>query len=286
MSIYAFGKKKAFDPAAYAADKKKQKEEAYALADTTLVNMMTDRGLFQRYLKAQGQFDRYSVNNAALISAQMPTAKLLKSKKDWKALGIDIHKGARAVTILEPHPYTRSDGRTATGYDVKEVYDISQTSEAGSMAMEAPLPVRTVVRALIEASPVPVKPTAELDRDAYYDPSQRVVFAKKGLPAEQLISALAREACSAVYDIKFGEDAGKTMKPAMAAYMVCIGCGVDSEQLAAVTDPKMLGTENAEEFKDILSGMREVNHEIQAGMYKVLHRNDPSQEEHEHDERA
>lgn len=285
MSIYGFKPgKSSYDKDAFAAEKKKQREEVYALIDKTMEEMMTDRELFLRYLRAQGQFDRYSVNNAVLLAAQMPTAKLLKCQKDWKALGITLRKDARKTLLLEPKPYTKGDGSQGIVYNIKEVYDISQTSEAAGAAFEEPQPVRTIVRALIEASPVPVRAAEELERDAYYDRERREILARKGLPSEQLIPALAREACCAVYDIKRGEDVSKTMKPVCAAYMVCVGCGVNSERLAALMEPQTLGAEDIDEFKKILYGMRESNREMQANMYKVLHRGSPEQSSPKYEE--
>lgn len=281
MSVYSFGKKKSFDKDAFAAEKKKQREDAFALIDQTLEEVMTGRDKFRDYLYVQGQFDRYSLNNALLVAAQMPSAKLLKSKHDWKQLGISLRKGARKLMILDPHKYTKPDGSVATGYNVKEVYDISQTSEAEGAVMEEVLPARTLVRALIEAAPVPVKSVVEQDRDAYYDRERREILVRRGLPEGQLIAALARESCCAVYDIKLNEDASQTMKPVCAAYMVCIGCGIDSDRLAAILDPQMLGAEDKEEFKDILYGMREVNRELQANMYKTLHRSEKEEPENE-----
>ena len=35
--------------------------------------MMTDGDAFRQYLDVQGRFDRYSVNNAILVAAQMDT---------------------------------------------------------------------------------------------------------------------------------------------------------------------------------------------------------------------
>lgn len=287
MSIYGFnGKNKTFDKGAFAAEKKKQREDAFALVDKTLEAAMADRDKFRDYLHVQGQFDRYSVNNALLVAAQMPSAKLLRSKHDWSKDGIKLRKGARKLLILDPHKYTKTDGSMATGYNVKEVYDISQTDEAAGAAMEETLSARTIVRALIEAAPVTVKSVVEQDRDAYYDRERREILVRKGLPEEQLIAALAREACNAVYDIKLDEDAGMTMKPVCAAYMVCVGCGIDSEKLSAVIDPQTLGAEDKDEFKDILYGMREVNRELQANMYRTLHRSAAAREEQEHEERA
>lgn len=282
MSIYGFnGKNKTFDKEAFAAEKKKQRDDAFALADKTLEEAMTDRDKFRAYLHVQGQFDRYSVNNALLIAAQMPSAKLLKSKQDWKQLDISLRKGARKILVLDPHKYTKADGSIATGYDVKELYDISQTSEAAGVAMEELLSARTIARALIEAAPVPVKSADEMERDAYYDRERREILVQKGLPEEQLIAALAREACNSVYDIKLGEDASRTLKPVCAAYMVCAGCGIDSARLSAVTDPEMLGAADKEEFKDILHGLRDVNREIQTNMYKTLHCSGKEEQENE-----
>ena len=87
---------------------------------------------FRSYLEVQGRFDRYSVNNAILVSAQMPEATQLKEKAAWKANRVYVNKDARKVIILEPgKEYTRDDGSKAVGYNAKEVYDISQTSAAG-----------------------------------------------------------------------------------------------------------------------------------------------------------
>lgn len=285
MSVYGFkGRKNFYDKETFAAEKKKQREDAYTLIDRTLTEMMRDPETFRSYLRTQGQFDRYSVNNAILVAAQMPTAKLLKSQKDWKALGIALRKGARAILLLEPKTYTRQDGSSGTGYNIKEVYDISQTSEATGAEMEEPQPARTIVRALIEASPAPVRAMETLEREAYYDRERREILVRKGLSAEQLISALAREACCAVYDLKRNEDASKTMKPICAAYMVCIGCGIDSQRLAAVADPQMLGAEDEEQFHAVLSELREINKELQVNMYRVLHRSTPGQESPEQEE--
>lgn len=273
MSIYSYnGKSKPFDKEAFAADKKKQREDTFALIDKTLESMMTDREAFRQYLAVQGQFDRYSLNNALLVTAQMPTAKLLKSMQDWQQLDISLRKGARTVQILDPHKYTKADGSVATGYNVKECYDISQTTAADDPSFVESLPARTIARALIEAAPVPVKSADEAERDAYYDPERREIVAHKGLPEEQLISALAREAAAAVYDLKLGEDAAKGMKPVCVAYMVCVGCGIDSPRLSAIIDPGMLAAADKEEFKDILQGLRECNKELQTNMYKTLHR--------------
>ena len=73
MSIYDVfsGGSRAFNKEEWAAQKQEQRKEAYELIDTTCQEMMADGGAFQQYLDVQGHFDRYSVNNAILVSAQM-----------------------------------------------------------------------------------------------------------------------------------------------------------------------------------------------------------------------
>ena len=53
-----------FNKDEWAAQKKKDREQAYALIDTTVQRMAADGSLFQTYLDVQSRFDRYSVGNA------------------------------------------------------------------------------------------------------------------------------------------------------------------------------------------------------------------------------
>lgn len=131
MSIYDVfsGGSKPFDKEQWAAQKQAQRKEAYELIDNTCSEMMSSGDSFRQYLDVQGRFDRYSVNNAILVSAQMPEATQLKEKAAWKQSRVYVNKDAKKVVILEPSKeYTRDDGSKAVGYNAKEVYDISETS--------------------------------------------------------------------------------------------------------------------------------------------------------------
>ena len=75
---------------------------------------------FRQYLDVQGCFDRYSVNNAILVSAQMPEASQLKDKAGWKANRVYVNKDAQKIIILEPSKeYLRDDGTKAVSYNAK-----------------------------------------------------------------------------------------------------------------------------------------------------------------------
>ena len=64
--------------------------------------MLSDGEAFRDYLKVQGRFDRYSVTNAVLVSAQMPNATKLKDYRKWRSERVYVYKGANKVVILEP----------------------------------------------------------------------------------------------------------------------------------------------------------------------------------------
>ena len=145
MSIYDVfsGGNRPFDKAEWAAAKQAQRNEAYELIDTTCEKMMTDGGTFRQYLDVQGRFDRYSVNNAILVSAQKPEAIQLKDYSSWKQSRVYVNKDAQKVTILEPSKeYTREDGSKAVSYNAKVVYDISQTSAKERQEAKEPKAMR------------------------------------------------------------------------------------------------------------------------------------------------
>ena len=120
MSIYDVfsGGSKPFDKAEWAAQKQAQRQEAYELIDNTCSEMMADGESFRQYLDVQGRFDRYSVANAVLVSAQMPDATQLKDYNAWKQSRVYVNKDAQKIVILEPSKeYTRDDGTKAVGYN-------------------------------------------------------------------------------------------------------------------------------------------------------------------------
>ena len=122
MSIYDVfsGGNRPFDKEEWAAAKQAQRKEAYELIDNTCSEMMASGDSFRQYLDVQGRFDRYSVANAILVSAQMPEATQLKEYSKWKANRVYVNKDAQKIIILEPSKeYTREDGTKGVSYNAK-----------------------------------------------------------------------------------------------------------------------------------------------------------------------
>ena len=208
MSIYDVfsGGNRPFDKEEWAAAKQAQRKEAYELIDNTCSEMMASGDSFRQYLNVQGSFDRYSVANAILVSAQMPEATQLKEYSKWKANRVYVNKDAQKIIILEPSKeYTREDGTKGVSYNAKVVYDISETSAKDRQQEQEPKSMRELVSALNDASPVSCVPVGELELPAYYDSSQQTIFVKKGLSEEVLFVSMAKEVSAAVYDFKYNE---------------------------------------------------------------------------------
>lgn len=280
MSIYDVfsGGSKPFDKEQWAAQKQAQRKEAYELIDNTCSEMMISGDSFRQYLDVQGRFDRYSVNNAILVSAQMPEATQLKEKAAWKQSRVYVNKDAQKVVILEPSKeYTRGDGSKAVGYNAKEVYDISETSAKDRQEAQEKKSMRELVSALIDASPVPFVPVADLEMPAYYDSEQQSIFIRTGLNEEQLFVSMAKEVSAAVFDFKHNESREVSeFKSYCVAYMVSSRYGVDTRGFNFSRLPKELAETDTQVFKGELGSMRDVLGEIQSEMYKSMEMNKPA----------
>ena len=279
MSIYDVfsGGSKPFDKAEWAAQKQAQRQEAYELIDNTCSEMMADGESFRQYLDVQGRFDRYSVANAVLVSAQMPEATQLKDYNAWKQSRVYVNKDAQKIVILEPSKeYTRDDGTKAVGYNAKVVYDISETSAKDRQQAQEPKTMRELVSAMIDASPIPFVPVADLEIPAYYDSKQQTIFIKTGLTEEQLFVSMAKEVSAAVFDFKHNESRDASdFKSFCVAYMVSTRYGVDTRGFSFDRLPREFSEMDTQIFKGELGSMRDVLGEIQSDMFKSLEKNKP-----------
>ena len=267
-----------FNKEEWAAQKQAQRQEAYELIDTTCSEMMTDGGAFQQYLEVQGRFDRYSVNNAILVSAQMPEATQLKDYGSWKQSRVYVDKDAQKITILEPgKEYQREDGSKAVGYNAKVVYDVCETSAKDRQQPQEAKTMRELVSAMIDASPVSFVPVDDLELPAFYDSEQQTIFIRTGLNEEQLFVSMAKEVSAAVFDFKHNESRDASdFKSFCVAYMVSFRYGVDTKGFNFDKLPKEFEGMDTQAFQGELRSMRDVLGEIQSDMYKSLEKNKPA----------
>ena len=280
MSIYDVfsGGNKPYDKAEWAAQKQAERKEAYELIDNTCSEMAVNGDSFRQYLDVKGRFDRYSVANAVLVSAQMPEATQLKDYGKWKQSRVYVNKDAQKITILEPSKeYLRDDGTKAVSYNAKVVYDISETSAKDRQEAAEPKSMRELVSAMIDASPVPFQPVDDLELPAFYDSEQQTIFIRTGLNEEQLFVSMSKEVAAAVYDFKHNESRNASeFKAYCVAYMVSSRYGVDTRGFNFDRLPKEYAEMETQDFKSELGSMRDVLGEVQSEMYKSMEKNKPA----------
>lgn len=280
MSIYDVfsGGNKPYDKAEWAAQKQAERKEAYELIDNTCSEMAVNGDSFRQYLDVQGRFDRYSVANAVLVSAQMPEATQLKDYGKWKQSRVYVNKDAQKITILEPNKeYLRDDGTKAVSYNAKVVYDISETSAKDRQEAAEPKSMRELVSAMIDASPVPFQPVDDLELPAFYDSEQQTIFIRTGLNEELLFVSMSKEVAAAVYDFKHNESRNASeFKAYCVAYMVSSRYGVDTRGFNFDRLPKEYAEMETQDFKSELGSMRDVLGEVQSEMYKSMEKNKPA----------
>ena len=121
-----------------------RKARAKEIFDKVVKNVQTivANGEYEKYLKFQNQFTKYSFNNIVLIYSQFPDATNVAGKAKWKEVGRELIEGAKRIQITAGMP---AQGKTKVkkvidGKEVEEeqtynyiaykqvyVYDISQT---------------------------------------------------------------------------------------------------------------------------------------------------------------
>ncbi len=245
-------------PEEWAAQKKEDRESVYALADKTVIEAFTQPAQLEEYLRVQSKFDRYSVANALLVTAQRSDATELASFDDWNAQKEKIHKGAKAIALLEPgETYTRDDGTKGVHYNVKRVFDVAQTTATPKKAQTPEL--RTLLTAIVKSSPVPVQAVNDMPNNAIslYDTAQNTIFIQRGTAGD----AIARSLCQEIARVKLEKlpCTNQAFASYCVSFMLAERYGLDTSQYKIDTIPEALRGLDSKQGRAELSTMRSVH---------------------------
>ena len=221
-----------FDKEAWAEKKQAERQEVYEMADATTLEVSEDGEKYKSFLDVKSRLINYSATNALLILAQKPLATQLKDFEGWKAEGVSIKRNESHIKILEAGDnYQRPDGSIGTSWNVKHVFDVSQTTAKQRMNPAPQIDDRKLLQALIHKPPVSIQSVDELPSNmgAYYDHDQDVIFVRRGMEAHDIFRSLSKEIAHAELAVK---DPNYTRADAGFAaysisYVVCKRYGVD-----------------------------------------------------------
>lgn len=267
-----------FDKEAWAAKKQEERNELYSLADQTAAEISKDGDKFKQFLDVQSRFERYSSTNALLILAQMPEATQLKDFDGWKEAGVSVQRKPRSVKILEPgKEYDREDGTRGTSFEVKRVYDVSQTRGRVRSAPAVKLDDRVLLKALIHRSSVPIQTVDSLPNNmgAMYDHNQQVIFVCRGMGAEDIFRSVSKELAHAeIAGMRQDYNRSDAAFAAYSAsYLLCKRYGVDVLDYNFSRLPTSFRERNPQQVRETLTEIRDTANQISTRMYRAMEQN-------------
>jgi len=274
-------RKQRLSPDEWAALRKREREDAYAQADRTMDDISMDGEKFRQFLDVQSRFERYSPTNALLIFANRPDATQLRHKNAWKEKGIHVREGEKAMPILEPgNSYEKADNSTGVYYNVKWVYDISQTDATPEQQPTVHRDPRQLLTALISKRPVPIELVSEQPGGAMFDPDKQTIFVQKGMEADDIFRSVSMALAHAELEMIAPEYSKESadFKAYCASYMLCKQYGIDTKGYEFAKLPDEFTKADTKTRRMDLGEMRDALRSISGRMAKALEQDAPKQQ--------
>jgi hypothetical protein len=219
----------------FVARKQAEEQHAYDTIDSAITDIMQDDNKFKDYLDFQSHMERYAVSNTLLIFEQCPQATQLKSAETWNELDVKINKGAKAIHILEPTEYVDGNGEHRTAYNIKNVFDISQTN-AEVKTQVSKHSTQSLVKAMINSTVLKKVAVDELPLDnstAFFDDKNKTLMIKRHSDSFSLFQDISRELSLAEIASNSDDFIRDECLPSAicASYMLCNKYGVDKSNI-------------------------------------------------------
>ena len=261
-----------FDKDAWIQQKQAERQSAFERMDQTAAEIATNGDLFQSCLDVMARFDRYSVGNILLLTSQMPEATKLADFNTWKKSRCFIKKGENSIMLLEPgEEFRREDGSMGVNYNVKRVFDISQTTAVAAETKITHDP-RRLLEALVRNAPCPIEirnnPQAEYA--ARFDPQSRKIYVKQGLDADTLFRCITQEVAVAEYAKGHRKRSECDFDASCIAYILCKRFGVSTDSFSFDKLPERLSRTENKAVHAELDGIREIANRLSEGMQQML----------------
>lgn len=220
-----------FDREAWAQQKREQQQELYDLIAEMSEKTLADPSALSDYLNMQARLGKTSVANTLLVVAQKPDATFIANYDDWQKRGRSVKRGEKGALVLEANgEYERPDGTMGVNFDVKRVFDISQTYGKPVRERTAP-PIKTALKAITTNVPVPVKLSEGVSQSvgAMYSEKDNTIYVARGVEGNELFFALSRELARA-------HSGADTFVCDCAANIACLRYGVPAKYCDGIPD--------------------------------------------------
>ena len=254
------------------------KESVYQLIDSTAEEISENPDKLKAFLDVQARMDKYSSANALLIYSQLPEATRLKDFAGWGEDNVRVKKGAKSISILEPVEYTKSDGSQGISYNVKKMFDVSQTNGKKQPAPTLNRDTDDIIAVMVDTSPVNVELIDEMPQPgmgAFYKNEDQTLYIQRGFDdSVKLVQNIAQELAFAQLSIQSDSYSRRDMgfKAVCVGYMVCKKLGVETKSFAVNRIPADWKDMDAKAVRSELSQMRSALGEIATRVSDELYR--------------
>jgi hypothetical protein len=259
-----------FDKEAWAQRKQAERAHLYETIDGMTDLTLSGPEALSNYLTMQSRLGRTSVSNTLLILAQNPEASYVMSFDDWHERGRSVKRDEKAIQVLEANgEYERADGTIGTSFDVKRVFDVSQTY--GKPLRERTLAsMRSRLKALATGTPVPIKVSDNVSQDmgAMYSDKDNTVYVARNMEGDPLFAVLTCELVHA--ENMTGNASRDAFISSCAADIVCLRYGVTAAP-SCDKIPEGVSELDASEKRAVLGSIREAACDIMERVDKNLY---------------
>lgn len=210
------------------------------------IRALAESGQWERYLKFQASFHKYSFSNTVLIHSQCPDATRTAGLKTWNKLGRQVMKGQKAIWILAPVTVRNSDQDDDQEETTKRivssrpvpVFDVSQTEGDDLPTVARKLEGDTAGNLFGKLANFSAKNSCPVFRatieqvNGFYDPKHHTITISDDLTPDQACKTLAHEIAHSILhrDIEvYREHRGDCeLEAESTAYIVLNHFGIDS----------------------------------------------------------
>ena len=216
--------------------------------------------------------------DALLIFKQLPEASQLKNFDDWSKDNVKIQKGAKSISILEPVEYAKRDGTTGISYNVKKVFDVSQTNGKRPPAPTVNRDPKALITVMLDSSPVEVEATNELpypNMAAFYNNEEQTLYVKRDVGDSVAVAqCVAQELGHAQLSINSDSYSRADMgfQAVCIGYMLCKKYGVDTQNFAINRIPEKLAGKEPKDIRYELSKTRNAMADIHSRVSDELYK--------------
>ena len=244
-----------FDREAWAQQKREQRQELYDLIEEMSDKTLADPSALSDYLNMQARLGKTSVANTLLVVAQKPDATFVANYDDWQKRGRSVKRGEKGTLVLEANgEYERPDGTMGVNFDVKRVFDISQTYGKPVRERTNP-PIKSALKAITTNVTVPIKLSEGVSQSvaAMYSEKDNAIYVARGIEGNELFFALSRELARA-------HSGADTFVCDCAANIACLRYGVPAKYCDRIPDE--IASLETREKRSALNIVREAACEI------------------------